>query len=44
MKKTAILLGGLVFVLALALSNLTAQEIGDNATILIPAGKLTLHR
>lgn len=44
MNKTAILLGGLVFVFALSLTSLTAQEIGDNMTIILPVGKLTLHR
>ena len=44
MRKTAILIGGLVFVLALSLTSLTAQDIGDNFIIIVPAGKLTLYR
>jgi len=43
-NKTAILICGLVLVVALSLTSLTAQDRGDNFTIIVPPGKLTLHR
>ena len=40
MKKISILLGALVFLLALSPGGLAGQQLGDNATIIVPAGKI----
>ena len=41
MKKTSILLGALVLSLTLWPAGLTGQQLGDNATIIVPAGTIT---
>ena len=41
MKRISILLGALVLSLTLVPAGLTGQQLGDNATIIVPAGKIT---
>lgn len=41
MKKILILLGAFVLPLVLWPAGLTGQQLGDNATIIVPAGKIT---
>jgi hypothetical protein len=40
-KKTSILLGALVVSLTALPAGLAGQQLGDNATIIVPAGKIT---
>ncbi|MBI3491167.1 MAG: hypothetical protein HY047_05190 [Acidobacteria bacterium] len=44
MKKMSILLGALILPLAVWPAGLVAQQLGDNATIIVPAGKITNMR
>jgi hypothetical protein len=41
MKRTSILLGALVLSLVSSRTDIAAQQLGDNATIVVPAGKIT---
>jgi hypothetical protein len=41
MKKMSILLGAFILPLAVGSAGLVGQQLGDNATIIVPAGKIT---
>lgn len=41
MKRMSILLGALILPLAVWPAGLAGQQLGDNATIIVPAGKIT---